>query len=381
MTDATRATRRATRTHIRTPLETLGRRAALAGARLLPPGWIEWTVHRLMGERLGLFRTAWTVALHHPQHLHLPRFDAIALDQMVRWAGSRFPVADRFLLTDVPVDELPYRFDRLGVTTLDRPHDAPPSLQPRVFFCAYACDDRLAGVLHEIQAMDNAFYYTPKSYLPTARIFHRDPAARDVLQALMPPVDDVDTWDLADYENIIQALAQTRDLPGAAVEIGVYRGASAELTLAYLERAGIVRHCWLLDLFEGFTYEEARTSADAFWAGQFSSTSLPGVAERLARFPNKTLARCNIISDELPDGIDRIAVCNIDVDMYEAVIAALEKTADRMVPGGVILVEDQGHTPNIAGGFLAVRDFLAGPHGRRFLAWNLTSGQALLVRK
>ena len=82
-----------------------------------------------------------------------------------------------------------------------------------------------------------------------------------------------------------------------------------------------------------------------------------------------------------PAGIDRIAVCDIDVDMYEAVTAALEKTADRIPPGGVILIEDQGHTPNIAGGFLAVRDFLATEQGRRFMSWNLTSGQALLVRR
>ncbi len=375
------AVRRATRACIHAPLHSVGRRAALAGARLVPPTWIEWAVRRLMGERLGLFRTAWTTALHHPQHLRLPRFDAESIDQMVRWADSRFPDADRFLLTDQEPGAIPYRFDRQGVRTLATAADAPPSLRPRVFYCVFACDEHLALALGEIQQLENAYYYTPKSYLPTARVFHRDPAAREVLLALAPPDDEVDTWDLADYENIIQALAQTRDLPGAYVEIGVYRGASAELALAYLERAGIERHCYFLDLFEGFTYAEARSSRDAYWAGQFSSTSLEAVTARLGRFGAKTLTRCNIICGELPPEVDRIAVCNIDVDMYEAVTCALEKTADRMVPGGIILVEDQGHTPNIAGGFLAVRDFLASPRGAGFLSWNLTSGQALLVKR
>lgn len=381
MTMMLQQVRRAVRRRMITPLTSAGCQAALAGARMLPPAWIEWTVHRLMGERLGLFRTAWTVALHHPQHLRLPRFDAGVIDQMVQWAQQRFPDADRYLLTDLAAEAIPYRFERLGVMAIDDPRDAPASSRPRVFFCVYACDDALAGALGVIQDLDNAFYYTPKAYLPTARIFHRDPVAREVLEELAPPNDDVDTWDLADHENIIQALCQTRDLPGAYVEIGVYRGASAELALTYLERAGIARQCWFLDLYQGFTYDQASTSADAFWAGQFSGTSLERVASRLERFSGKHLARCNIINDPLPEAIDRIAVCNIDVDMYEAVTAALHKTAGRMVPGGVILIEDQGHTPNIAGGFLAVKHFVESPAGGQFLAWNLTSGQALLVKK
>lgn len=381
MTVMLQQVRRAMRQGVLAPLESAGCRAALAGARMLPPAWIESVVRCLMGERLGLFRTAWTVALHHPQHLRLPRFDAEVIDQMVQWAHQRFPDADRYLLTDLAATAIPYRFDRLGVTAIADPQDAPASHRPRVFFCVYACDDALAGTLGVIQELDNAFYYTPKAYLPTARVFHRDPLARAVLEELAPPDDDVDTWDLADHENIIQALSQTRDLPGAYVEIGVYRGASAELALAYLERAGIDRPCWFLDLYEGFTYGEADTSPDAFWAGQFSGTSLERVAGRLERFADKHLARCNIICDPLPGSIDQIAVCNIDVDMYEAVTAALHKTADRMVPGGVILIEDQGHTPNIAGGFLAVKHFLESDAGGQFLAWNLTSGQALLVKK
>jgi hypothetical protein len=381
MTTLTRSARHFYRRAIDQRLTSLGGQLALLGARALPAPWIEASVRQLMGERLGLFRAVWTAALHHPQHLWLPRFDATSLDQMVAWSRQRFPHAARFLLTDQDPATLPFCFDRIGARTLAHAAEAPESSEPRVFYCVFACDEGLAESLYEVQDLDNAYYYTPKSYLPTARVFHRDPTARDVLEQLAPPLDDVDTWDLADHENIIQALAQTRDVPGDYVEIGVYRGASAELALTYLERAGIERHCWLLDLYEGFTYDEAERSHDAFWAGQFSGTSQPAVEQRLERFPNRTLARCNVICDDLPAGIDRIAVCNIDVDMYEAVTAALEKTADRIPPGGVILIEDQGHTPNIAGGFLAVRDFLATEQGGRFMSWNLTSGQALLVRR
>lgn len=350
-------------------------------SRRLPPRWLESVIKRLIGERLDIFRVAWTAALHHPHHLRLPRFDRKVIDEMIKWADRRFPEAERYLLADQDAELIPYDFERAGIVPLDHPQAAAFSDRPRVFFCIYDCDSSLAETLDEIRTMENAFYYTPKAYLPTARVFHRDPVARGVLQTLAPSDDKVDTWDLADHENIIQALSQTRDLPGSYVEIGVYRGASAELALAYLENARIRRRCWFLDLFEGFTYEEAQDSADAFWSGQFSSTSMGRVAGRLEGYRNKTLVRCNIITDDLPSEIERIAVCNIDVDLYEAVTAALEKTTPRLVSGGLILVEDQGHTPNIAGGYLALKHFLETEAGREYFCWNLTSGQALLRKK
>jgi hypothetical protein len=300
---------------------------------------------------------------------------------MVSWARRRFDDADEYLLADRPAAELPYGFAAAGITRLDDPAAAPAHGRPRVFYCVFDSDERLVQALRRIREMPDAYYYTPKAYLPTARVFHRDEAARTVLRAQLPRKEQLDTYDLADWESIIQALRVTRDLPGDYVEIGVYRGASAEMALSYLAEAGIARRGWFLDLFEGFTYEAAERSADAFWLGQFSSTSLAAVSERLERFADKRLVRCNVVTDDLPDGLERIAVCNIDVDMYEAVTVALEKVTPLMVPGGIVLVEDQGHTPNIAGGYLAVRDFLDGPHGREYITWDLTSGQALLIRR
>jgi hypothetical protein len=348
---------------------------------LLPESYINWVVVRMTEKRLSHFRTAWTACLHHPAQVNLPRFDRAQIDAVVVWARERFEKADFFVISDISRSDIPYDFKPIGARWLDDIDSAPDSDLPRVFFCLYESDEKLSRVLHSIMKLPDAYYYTPKAYLPTARYFHRDDIFRKVLLEEIPPRENWDTFDLADYENIAQALQVTRDLGGAYVEIGVYKGASAHLALNYMHQAKIVRPAYFLDLFEGFSYEAAKESADAFWLGQFSSTSLESVANRLAAFDNKHLVKCNIINDELPAEIGDIAVCNIDVDIYEAVTSALMKTADRIVPGGIILVEDQGHTPNIAGGFLAIQDFLAGPKGQLFLSWNLTSGQALLVRK
>ncbi|MCK4304369.1 MAG: hypothetical protein KAY24_09050 [Candidatus Eisenbacteria sp.] len=349
--------------------------------RLLPERYVNWFLRRMIAERLSHFRTAWTSVLHHPAHLWLPRFDRQQIEDMVAWARHRFPDADFYVLSDLAPRAIPYPFANHGMRWLQNIRAVQETGQPRVFFCIFESDERLADVLRAIMCMSNAFYYTPKAYLPTARVFHRDHIAWRVLREAVPPANKLDTFDLADYENIIQALQVTRNLPGAYVEIGVYKGASAHLALNYLRSAGIDRHAFFLDVFEGFSYDEAKSSPDAFWLGQFCSTSMDTVKRRLAAFENKTLVKCNIITDELPGEIDEIAVCNIDVDIYEAITAALNKTAPRIVGNGVILVEDQGHTPNIAGGYLALKDFLASPLGRHFVPWNLSSGQAVLIRK
>lgn len=369
------------RNRSRTILRNLMREASCGFGRALPVFCREALVRRLMFGSLPAFRTGWAVALHEHAHLLLPRCDGNQLEEMVGWARHRFSGADEYLLTDSTVDDLPFDFVAAGIVRLADATDAEHRGRPRVFYCVYESDERLIRTLRVIRSLDEAYYYTPKAYLPTARVFHRDDAARKVLQDLLPVDGNLDTYDLVDWESIIQALRLTRELPGDYVEIGVYRGASAELALGYMREAGIDRRTWLLDLFEGFTYEGAADSADAFWLGQFSSTSLEAVADRLRGFGGKSLVRCNVLTDDLPAGIERIAVCNIDVDMYEAVTAALEKVTPLMESGGMVLVEDQGHTPNIAGGYLAVRDFLDGPLGDRYIAWDLTSGQALLIRR
>ena len=349
--------------------------------RLLPESYVNWVIRRMAAERLSHFRTAWTAVLHHPMHLELPRFDRQQIEDMVLWARERFLEADFYFLSDQSPGSIPYPFVREGILWLQDARMAEDRNRPRVFFCVFESDEKLADVLHAIMGLPDSYYYTPKAYLPTARVFHRDDVAWRVLRESVPPPDNLDTFDLADYENIIQALQVTRDLPGVYVEIGVYKGASAELALNYMRQAGIQRHTFLLDLVEGFSYPAAKASPDAFWVGQFGSTSLAVVTTRLAGFAGKSLVKCNIVTDDLPEGLNDIAVANIDVDIYEAVAAALSKIAPRMVKGGIILVEDQGHTPNIAGGYLGLRDFLAGPLGREFIPWNLTSGQALLIRR
>lgn len=187
-------------------------------------------------------------------------------------------------------------------------------------------------------------------------------------------------FDLYDFQNIFQAIHMTEDLQGCYVEIGTYRGDSARAALSYMNNSGIIKKAYFLDTYEGFSYTEAEKSSDCEWANTHTDTSLDFVDERLQEFSNYKLIKSNIITDKLPEEIVDIAVCNIDVDMLEAVKAALEKVRSKMLPGGIIIAEDFGHTPALFGAQYAVKKFL-NLYKNEFYSMYLQSGQFIMIKK
>ncbi len=173
-------------------------------------------------------------------------------------------------------------------------------------------------------------------------------------------------------ENICEALEVTRHLEGDYVEIGVYKGTSAFTALNYMALAGIRKHAWLLDTFNGFDYAQARCSSDAIWKDTHQlfgpEKTMRYVSETLdvAGHPY-TLVRSNVCEEALPAGIGKISVANVDVDIYEATRDALLRVAPLMVPGGIIVCEDPPCTPMLYGAYVALREFLEMPEGRRFM--------------
>lgn len=187
-------------------------------------------------------------------------------------------------------------------------------------------------------------------------------------------------FQILDFETIFQAIKQTRKLNGAFVEIGTYRGDSAEAALEYMKNSQIIKESYFLDTYEGFTYESAVKSSDALWAGSHVDTSIELVRRRLQRYSHAHCIKCNIIEEDLPSEIEQIAVCNIDVDMYEAVYAALKKVRSSIMQGGMILAEDYGHTPNLIGAQYAVERFLSECEDE-FIAVYTKGSQMLLIKK
>ena len=189
-----------------------------------------------------------------------------------------------------------------------------------------------------------------------------------------------------DFANLCQVLETTRHIGGDVVEVGCYRGSSGSVLLDYARRAKITRRFYFLDTFDGFSYEAAKRSSDAMWQGTHATEGLAVVRDRLLSIEGHgstevNVLKANIMTDALPGEIQSIAVANIDVDLYDAVLAGLTKVAPFMAPGGIMICEDAGHTPNLIGARLALEEFLDSETGNRFTPVFMTSGQVMLVAR
>ena len=193
-------------------------------------------------------------------------------------------------------------------------------------------------------------------------------------------------FDHPDFVELCQVLYRTRHIAGDIVEIGCFEGSSGSLIAHYLSEIGLGRRCWFFDVFEGFNYEAARSSSDTAWVGgHIVAGGRDRVAARLERYANPTIGlqievrQSNIITDPLPPEISKIAVANIDVDIYDGVLAALHKVRPLLARGGIILAEDPSHTPGLVGALLAVDEFMESDAGKGLFRYQLPSAQTMLI--
>ncbi|UXT92366.1 TylF/MycF family methyltransferase [Agrobacterium pusense] len=195
-------------------------------------------------------------------------------------------------------------------------------------------------------------------------------------------IDDPGT--LGDFVNLCQALSIIQHLEGDIVECGCFNGSSGGVILDYYNRKGYPRrNFYFFDVFSGFDYDAAYTSTDTRWADSHQSAGYDIVRQRLERkcgINSVTVKKQNIITDDFLEGIDKIAMANLDVDLYEAVDVGLRKLAPKIVKGGLLICEDAGHTPALIGARLALQRFMDSDLGRDFLPVFMESGQVFLIR-
>jgi O-methyltransferase len=147
----------------------------------------------------------------------------------------------------------------------------------------------------------------------------------------------------------LDALYGTRQLPGAVVEVGCFLGATAAYASRFLSGIGAERRYMCIDTFGGFPPAQfgadVEHGTDPSLKSDFSANSERLVRKLLNQWgcSKIELLQADIVelsADQLPQ---QIAVALIDVDIAEPTKAALQKIMPRMVPGGVILVDDCDH--------------------------------------
>jgi O-methyltransferase len=151
-------------------------------------------------------------------------------------------------------------------------------------------------------------------------------------------------------------------IAGAVVECGTWRGGSLALIDWAFRRRGDPRPLWGFDSFEGlpppgdhdplpahrgFFQGWCRASPDDVRAAIRAAGGSADGAQLVAGWLDRTLRS----TDTGP-----IALLNVDVDWYDSVSTVFEQLFDRVVPGGIVNIDDYGRW---AGCDRAVHDFLS----------------------
>jgi|SRR5579872_805493 len=144
----------------------------------------------------------------------------------------------------------------------------------------------------------------------------------------------------------LDTLYQTRNIPGAIVEIGCYQGATAAYASRFLKRIHCERRYICIDTFAGFPEdqfaEEVKLGTSTELREGFSWNSKPFVRKLLNQWGCSAveLLQSDIAKLEDSQLPDKIAAALIDVDLAGPTEAALLKVLPRMSAGGMVLVDD-----------------------------------------
>jgi O-methyltransferase len=142
-----------------------------------------------------------------------------------------------------------------------------------------------------------------------------------------------------------------KNLRGDVVECGVWQGANLILARSISPQ----RRCWAYDTFEGMPapgpHDRSRSGvlAGQAYKGK-SAKSREAVKDILRGFGcwDDNLVRLvpGLVEETLQDSENipkRIAVLRLDTDWYDSTRIELETLYPRLVPGGVLIIDDFGH--------------------------------------
>ena len=129
-------------------------------------------------------------------------------------------------------------------------------------------------------------------------------------------------------------------VPGAAAELGVYRGYFARCINRLLPE----RKLYLFDSFQGFAPEAG--AGEAFQAAH-ENTSAAQVLSSLP-YPQQAVLKPGFFPDSLNGLEERFCLVSLDVDFETATLEGLRYFWPRLSPGGYLLLHDWGN-PGLTG--------------------------------
>ena len=138
-------------------------------------------------------------------------------------------------------------------------------------------------------------------------------------------------------------VAQTRQLEGDLIEVGVWRGGTGALIAKRATLSGMDAVVYLCDTFAGVVKASGK---DTLYVGGEHSDTSREMVETIIR--SQGLTNTRILTGIFPDQTaslitqTRFRFCHVDVDVYDSAKDVVEWVWDKLVVGGIIVYDDYG---------------------------------------
>lgn len=138
-------------------------------------------------------------------------------------------------------------------------------------------------------------------------------------------------------------IGQLSTVPGALLEVGVWRGGTTALISLALEHFGISRQLYAADTFQGVV--KAGRFDTRYQGGEHADCSEADVRRFLAELGNRIEVLTGIYPEDFkshPSSSTELAFTHIDVDTYESAREVFESVWSRTAVGGTVIFDDYG---------------------------------------
>jgi len=161
-------------------------------------------------------------------------------------------------------------------------------------------------------------------------------------------------------------------LAGDFVECGAYTGVGVKTVMDYLGGIDFPKQFWAYDAFE---HDESMANHPM---PELGPDLFDRVQRKFADYSQVHLVK-GLIPDSFKDNCpDRIAYLHIDLNQAPAEIAALDHMFDRVVPGGMVILDDYEWSGIYRPQKLAEDEWF---DGRGYRVMPLPTGQGLIVKR
>lgn len=193
----------------------------------------------------------------------------------------------------------------------------------------------------------------------------RAAVARTAPWLLWPTPEGASSLQIERKYALLRTLDETREVPGAILEVGSYLSGTAAMANAFLRRTGTPRRYVCVDTFDGFLPEHFERDLEHGTPAEdealFDAHDKAMVTKLLNRWgePDIELVQGDICT--MPDAAlpSPVAVCLVDVDLEIPIYDGLRRVVPLVSRGGVVLVDDCPELTSWAGARVGYRRYCA----------------------